>query len=323
MALELIEIIESITPDPNLLMWKFADEDKELQNGAKLTVRESQRVMLLYEGRAADVFGPGLHTLSTANIPVLSRIKGWKYGFKSPYKADVYFFNTHQFINNKWGTPVPILVNDREFGNIRIRAFGSFDLEIADVRRFFNQYAGTYGRLTIFELQQQLRDVIAPRFGEILAAEKIPLMETAGSMSALSEKVHPLLVPYFEQLGIRLTRFIITSVTLPDEVAAHFDNISSMNMVGDMKRYAEFQTAQAIGDRNSGLHAAAREGAMIGLVVKQVQGTPGQQGADAAGQQSGETTEAKLRTLKGLFEKGLIDEGEYKAKKADVLAELE
>ncbi|MDR2662925.1 MAG: SPFH domain-containing protein [Treponema sp.] len=316
----LIEIIESITPDPNLLMWKFADEDREIQNGAKLTVRESQRAMLLYEGRAADVFGPGLHTLSTANIPILSKIKGWKYGFASPYKADVYFFNTHQFINNKWGTPAPILVNDPEFGNIRIRAFGSFDLEIADVRRFFNRYAGTYGRLTIFELQQQLRDVIAPKFGEILASEKIPLMETAGSVSALSEKVHPLLVPYFEQLGICLTRFIITSVTLPDEVAAHFDNISRMNMVADMKRYAEFQTAQAVGDKNSGLHAAAQQGAMMGLVMHQVQGASGQQGA--AGQKSGETLETKLQTLKDLFEKGLIDEGEYRAKKADVLSEL-
>ncbi|MDR0673439.1 MAG: SPFH domain-containing protein [Zoogloeaceae bacterium] len=153
----------------------------------------------------------------------------------------------------------------------------------------------SYGQLTIFELQQQLRDVIAPRFGEILANEKIPLMEMAGSMSALGEKVHPFIVPYFDQLGVRLIRFIITSVTLPDEVAAHFDNISRMNMVGDMKRYTEFQTAQAIGDGGA-------------LLV-----TPG-----AAGQ--GETTEAKLQTLKTIFEKGLIDEDEYQAKKAVVLA---
>ncbi|MDR2210674.1 MAG: SPFH domain-containing protein [Spirochaetaceae bacterium] len=309
-----IEIIESITPDPNFLMWKFADEDKEIQNGAKLTVRESQRVMLLYEGKAADVFGPGLHTLTTDNVPILSKLKGWKYGFKSPYKADVYFFNTHQFINNKWGTPAPILVNDPGFGNIRIRAFGSFDLEIADVGVFFNQYAGTYGRLTIFELQQQLRDFIAPKFGEILSAEKIPLMEIAGNISVLSEKIHPLLAPYFEQLGVRLVRFIITSVTLPEEVSAHFDNISSMNMVGDMKRYTEFQTAQAIGNKNSALHAAVQQGAAMGLVVNHLQA--------AGAQNSGDTLEAKLQKLKGLFEKGLIDEGEYRAKKGELLADL-
>jgi membrane protease subunit (stomatin/prohibitin family) len=139
-------------------------------------------------------------------------------------------------------------------------------------------------------------------------------METAGSMGALSEKVRPLLVPYFEQLGIRLTRFIITSVTLPDEVAAHFDNISSMNMVGDMKRYAEFQTARAIGDKNSGLHAAVQQGAMMGLVVNQLH--------PAGAQNNGDTLESKLQKLKDLFEKGLIDEGEYKAKKAGVLAEF-
>ncbi|MDR2157335.1 MAG: SPFH domain-containing protein [Clostridiales Family XIII bacterium] len=316
MEMEFIEIIESVTPDPNLLMWKFRDEDKEIKNGAQLTVRESQRVMLLCEGRVADVFGPGVHTLSTDNIPILSKLRGWKYGFKSPYKADVYFFNTHLFINNKWGTPTPILINDPGFGNIRIRAFGSFDLEISDVARFFSRYAGTYGRLTIFELQQQLRDVIAPKFGEILATEKIPLMETAGSMSALSEKVTPLLTPYFEQLGVRLTRFVITSVTLPDEVTAHFDNISSMNMVDDMNRYTAFQTAQAIGDKNGGLRAAAQQGAMMGLVVNHLQS------ADAGGLANGETLETKLRKLKDLFEKGLIDAEEYKAKKSHLLAEF-
>ncbi|MDR2132836.1 MAG: SPFH domain-containing protein [Clostridiales Family XIII bacterium] len=313
---EFIEIIESIAPDPNLLMWKFDDADKEIQNGAQLTVRESQRVLLLCEGVATDVFEPGLHTLSTENIPILTKLKGWKYGFKSPYKADVYFFNIHRFLNNKWGTPTPIMVNDPEFGNVRIRAFGSFDVEISDVKLFFNTYAGTYDKLTIFELRQQLRDVVAPKFGEILATEKIPLMETAGNMSVLSEKVRPLLIPYFEQLGIRLTAFIITGVSLPDEVTAHFDDISNMNMVGDMKRYTEFQTAKAIGDKNSGLHAATQQGAMMGLVVKHMQGAE-------AGERTGETAEAKLQKLKDLFEKGLIDEDEYKAKKADVLATFE
>ena len=135
-----IEIIEAPTPDPNLLMWKYADEDQEIKNGAKLTVRETQHAMFLNEGQLADVFGPGLHTLSTENIPLLSRLKGWKYGFESPFKADIYFFNTHQFINNKWGTPAPILMKDPEFGQVRIRAFGSFDFKIADVATFFRQY---------------------------------------------------------------------------------------------------------------------------------------------------------------------------------------
>ena len=195
MKLPFIEIIEAATPDPNLMMWKYADEDKEIKNGAKLTVREGQQVLFLNEGQLADVFGAGLHTLSTANIPVLSRLKGWKYGFESPFKADVYFFNTYQFINNKWGTPAPVLMSDPKFGNIRVRAFGSFDIRIADAGTFFRQYAGSYPRLTIFELQHQLRDFIAPKFGQALANEHITVTEVAGKLSQLGKKMEPYLTP--------------------------------------------------------------------------------------------------------------------------------
>lgn len=247
MSTVFIEIIESITPDPNLLMWKFKDEDKEIKNGAKLTVRESQQAMLLNEGQLADVYQPGMHTLSTENIPLLSRLKGWKYGFESPFKADVYFFNTHQFINNKWGTPAPILITDPQFGNIRLRAFGSFDIKIANVGTFFKQYAGTYKQLTIFELQQQLRDFIAPKFGEVIANEHITVTDIAGNITSLSKKIEPALRPYFLQLGIELTQFSITSVTLPEEVTAHYDKITNMNMVKDMDRFTQFNKATAIG----------------------------------------------------------------------------
>ncbi|MDR3157955.1 MAG: SPFH domain-containing protein, partial [Zoogloeaceae bacterium] len=247
MEIPFVEIIESVTPDPNLLMWKFTDEACEILNGAKLTVRESQAVMFLCEGQIADIFTSGIHTLNTENIPVFTKLKGWKHGFKSPYKADIYFFNTNQFINNKWGTPAPILMQDGEFGNVRVRAFGSFDIQINDAALFFKQYAGTYKRLTIFELQAQLRDFIAPKFGEILAREKIPVMQVAGNIADLSKKIEPLIAPYFAQFGLTLTQFVITSVTLPDEVLKHIDSLANMNMVSDMKRYAEFQTAKAIG----------------------------------------------------------------------------
>ena len=157
-----IEIIEATTPDPNLLMWKYADADKEIKNGAQLTVRESQAVLFLNEGQLADVFYAGLHELSTENIPILSKLKGWKYGFQSPFKADVYFINTRNFVNNKWGTPAPVLMNDPQFGQIRVRAFGSFDFRIKDIPTFFRSYAGSYTQFTVFELQYELRDFIAP-----------------------------------------------------------------------------------------------------------------------------------------------------------------
>lgn len=318
MALPFIEIIEATTPDPNLLMWKYADEDKEIKNGAQLIVRESQQAMLLNEGQLADVFTAGRHKLSTENIPILSRLKGWKYGFESPYKADVYFFNTHQFINNKWGTPAPILMKDPEFGQVRIRAFGSFDVRIADVGTFFRQYAGTYKQLTIFELQYQLRDFIAPKFGEVLANEHIPVTEVAGNVTELSKKIEPFLKPYFLQLGIELTQFVITSVTLPEEVLAHYDKITNMNMVSDMNRFQQFNMANAIGTSGTALNEGAAQGAMMATMMGAMQHT--QQGnKETAG---ADDLTAKLQKLKTLFENGLIDEAEYKAKKADLIDKI-
>ncbi|NML21884.1 SPFH domain-containing protein [Pseudoflavitalea sp. G-6-1-2] len=318
MSLPFIEIIEAVTPDPNLLMWKFADEDKEIKNGAKLTVRESQHAMLLNEGQLADIFAPGLHTLSTENIPILSRLKGWKYGFKSPFKADVYFFNTHQFINNKWGTPAPILMNDPVFGQVRVRAFGSFDLRIADVGVFFKQYAGTYKQLTIFELQHQLRDFIAPKFGEVLANEHIAVTEVAGNVTELSKKIEPFLKPYFLQLGVELTQFTITSVTLPDEVTAYYDKVTGMNMVKDIDKYTKFNTANAIGEAGNALNDATQQAVAMSVMMNQLQAQQAQQAAPQA--QPDITT--RLQKLKSLFDAGLIDEAEYKSKKEELLKEL-
>lgn len=316
MSLPFLEIIESPTPDPNLLMWKFGDKDKEIKNGAKLTVRESQQALLLNEGQLADIFSPGLHRLSTENIPIISRLKGWKYGFESPFKADVYFFNTYHFINNKWGTPAPILMNDPQFGQVRIRAFGSFDIRIADVGTFFRTYAGTYPQLTIFELQAQLRDFVAPRFGEVLAQEQIPVTAVAGNITDLGKKMEPYLKPYFATLGLELTQFVITSVTLPEEVTAFYDKVTNMNMVTDMDKFTKFNTANAIGDKGTALNDATQTALAMGMMMNQLQqNNPG----TAAPQ---DDISAKLQKLKTLFENGLIDEDEYKTKKAELLTQL-
>jgi membrane protease subunit (stomatin/prohibitin family) len=318
MSLPFIEIIEAGTRDPNLLMWKFEDADAEIKNGAKLTVRESQHAMLLNEGQLADVFSPGMHSLKTQNIPILSKIKGWKYGFESPFKADVYFFNTHQFINNKWGTPAPILLRDPQFGQVRVRAFGSFDLKITDVAVFFRQYAGTYKQLTIFELQAQLRDFIAPKFGEVLAQQNISVTDVAGNITELSKKIEPHLKPYFLQLGIELTQFIITSVTLPEEVTAHYDKMTNMNMVTDMDKFTKFNTANAIGQQGTAANEGMQNALMAGMMMNQMQQMNQQQQAPKAE----DDIIAKLQKLKTLFDGGLIDEAEYKAKKNDLLNQL-
>lgn len=312
MTLPFIEIIEATTPDPNLLMWKYKDEDKEIKNGAKLTVRESQVAVFLNEGQLADVFQPGLHTLSTENIPILSRLKGWKYGFNSPFKADIYFINTRQFVNNKWGTPAPIMMRDPEFGQVRIRAFGTFDIQIKDFDVFFRQYAATYQTFTIFELQYELRDFIAPKFGEVLAQQNMSVKDVAGNISELSKKVEPFLKPYFQQFGIELITFVIASVTLPDEVLAHYDKITNMNMVTDIDKFTKFNTAQAIGEKGTALNEATTNAMAMGMMMNQMQQNATQP----------EDIVTKLQKLKTLFDGGLIDEEEYKTKKAEFINQL-
>lgn len=309
---EFIEIIEAITPDPNLLMWRF-ENSKEIKNGAKLTVRESQIAVFLSEGQLADVFLPGLHKLNTENIPVLSRLKGWKHSFESPFKTDIYFVNTRQFVNNKWGTPAPVMMRDPEFGQVRIRAFGTFDIQIKDFDVFFRQYAGSYKTFTIFELQYELRDFIAPKFGEVLAQENISVKDIAGNITEIGKKITPSLQPYFTQFGINLITFTITSVTLPDEVTAHYDKITNMNMVIDMDKFTKFNTAQAIAQTDTVANEGMTNGMIAGMMVNQMQqlSYPPQ-----------EDITTKLQKLKILFENGLIDEAEYKAKKAELMDKL-
>jgi membrane protease subunit (stomatin/prohibitin family) len=315
MALPFLEIIEWVEHDPNLLMWKFADTDKEIKNGAQLTVRESQAAMLLNEGALADVFQPGRHSLSTKNIPVLSSLKGWKYGFESPFKADVYFFNTNQFINLKWGTPAPILLRDPQFQQVRVRAFGNYSIRISDIPTFFRQYAGTYPVLTIMELEAQMRDYIAPLFGEVLAQAGISVLDIAGNVSELGKRIMPLLQPSFQTLGIELTNFVITSATLPEEVTTYYDKVTGMNMVTDMNKFQQFNTANAIGDKDTAAHNAMTQAMAMGMMMNAAQNnTPAPPPA--------EDIPARLQKLKTLFEGGLIDEEEYKAKKADLLSKL-
>lgn len=319
MALPFIEIIESVTPDPNLLMWKYADEDKEIKNGAVLTVRESQSVLFLNEGQLGDIFLPGKYTLETENIPLLTRLKGWKYGFKSPFKADVYFFNTIQFVNLKWGTPAPILLRDPQFGQVRVRAFGSFNVKISDIALFFREYAGAYPRLTIFELETQLRDFIAPKFGEVLAQANITVMDIAGNISSLNEKIRPLIQPYFTSLGLEVTQFTIASATLPEDVLKHYDSVTSMNMIQDMDKYTKFNMANAMGSENSKIGDATQQAVALGVMLNQVKATT-QPETQAQPQQ--DDIPAKLKKLKGLFEAELITEAEYNAKKEELLKSL-
>lgn len=318
--LPFLEIIEWVEHNPNLLMWKIHDQDKEIKNGAKLIVRESQTVLFLNEGVAADVFTAGTHTLSTQNIPILSKLKGWKYGFESPFKADVYYFSTKQFVNLKWGTPAPVLMRDPQFGQVRVRAFGSYNVRITDVTKFFKEYAGTYPQLTIFELEAQLRDFIAPKFGEVLANANISVLDIAGNMTDLSQKIRPLIEPYFADLGIEVTQFAVSSATLPEEVTEFYDKVTNMNMIGDMERFQKFNTAIAIGNDRSTASSGIQDGVAMGMMMGAMQQQMKEnQATTPPAQPAADDVTTKLQKLKTLFDNGLIDEAEYKTKKAQIL----
>lgn len=297
-----------------MLMWKFPDADQEIKNGAVLTVRESQHALLLNEGQLADVFPAGKHILKTENIPLLSRLKGWKYGFESPYKADIYFFNTHQFINLRWGTPSPVLMRDENFGQVRIRAYGNYNIRITDVGLFFKEYAGSYPNLGIAELELQLRDFIAPRFAAVLAGAKLAVMDVAGNIAELNEKIKPLIQSIFTGFGLEITQFNVTSVTLPEEVLQHYDKVTGMNMVTDMDKFSKFSIATAIGNENNGMADVTRQGLAMGMIMNI---NPSASLPQKAG--PGEDISERLKNLKELFNRQLITDAEYAAKKEELL----
>ncbi|GGH71595.1 membrane protease subunit (stomatin/prohibitin family) [Filimonas zeae] len=322
MKIPFIEVISWIEHRPDLMMWKFPDEDAEIKNGAKLTVRESEKALLLNEGKLADVFEPGLHTLTSANVPVLSRLKGWKYGFESPFKADVYFFSTKQFVALKWGTAAPVIMRDTQFGQVRIRAFGTYNIRIKDVATFFKEYAGTYPVLSVGELQIALRDYISPRFGQALAQSGIPVLDIAGNLESVNLKIRPLIAPYFEALGVEVTEFTVSSVNLPEEVLQYFDKVTGMNMVTDMDKYARFNTANAIGQPGTAINDGAQQGAAMGMLLQQVAQTQAAGSSAPTPVAPADDIAGKLTRLKQLFDSQLIDEAEYKAKKAELLQNL-
>ena len=326
MKVPFIEIIESIAPNPNYLMWKYEDAGQEIKNGAALTVRESQHVMLLDKGQLADIFGPGLHKLNTDNTPILTNLRNWHHGFNSPFKVDVYYFNTHQFLNLKWGTPAPIIMPDAKFGQVRIKAFGAYNIRIIDIARFFRQYAGSSETLTIHELEREMRDFIAPKFGEILAQYGYSIMDVAGNITDLSNRVLPQLQPFFNELGLELLKFQITSVTLPEEVSKHYDTVTGMNMVDDMNKFQQFNVANAIGQQGTGMHegtqAAAMMGAMMGQMNQMSQMAQQPQQSQAPAAPVDDDIMSKLKKLKDLYDTGLLEEDEFKAKKAELLSKL-
>ena len=261
---QLIDVIEWTDDSANTMVYKYDMNGKEIMMGAQLTVRESQAAVFVNEGRLADVFQPGRYELSTQNMPVLTKLKAWKFGFNSPFKSDVYFVNTKQFMDRKWGTANPVMMRDTDFGMIRIRAFGSFAFRVKDPEVFMKECFGTSSLFTVVGVEGQLKSMVVSGLSDAIAQSKIPALDIAANYSGLSQYCMNALNAKVEALGLTLTNFVIENVSLPEEVEKAMDKRTSMGVLGDMGKYAQFQAAEAMRDAANNPNGMAGMGVGMG-----------------------------------------------------------
>lgn len=266
---ELLEIIEWTDDSRDTLSYRFPDEDKAIKRGAQLIVRESQLVQFVYLGQFGDQFGPGKHTLTTDNIPILTRLKSWKYGLESPFKADVYYVITRLFTGNKWGTSNPVMARDADFGIVRLRAFGTYDFRIVDAPLFLKEVAGTDDHFRLDEFADTMRSRIVSIFSDALATAGVPVLDVARRYTELGEALLPLINPVVGvKYGIEMTSFIVENVSVPPEVEEAIDKRSSMAAVGNLNDFVKYQMAKGFETGGSGVGGIGAEMA-VGLAMAQ------------------------------------------------------
>ena len=273
---ELIEIIEWTDDSRDTLSYRFPDDDKEIKRGAQLIVRESQVAQFVYLGQFGDRFGPGKYTLTTDNIPVLSTLKGWKYGFETPFKADVYYVVTRLFTGNKWGTSNPVMMRDADFGVVRLRAFGTYDFRIVDPATFLKEVAGTDQHFRLDEFSDTMRSRIVSIFSNALAASGVPVLDVAKRYTELGNALLPLINPVLkEKYGLEMASFILENVSVPPEVEAAIDKRSSMAAVGNLNDYVKYQLAQGLEQGGAGVAGLGAEFAVGAAIAQQMVNQPG------------------------------------------------
>jgi membrane protease subunit (stomatin/prohibitin family) len=269
---QFISVIEWNEPQDGILAYRYPMQDLEIQNGGQLTVSESQVAAFVNEGKIADIFGPGLHTLNTRNLPILTDLKNWDKDFESPFKSEVYFFSTRLQIDQKWGTATPITIRDKEFGAVRLRCFGIYSYRIAEPRVFFNQVSGTRECYFAADLEGQLRDTILATMTAIFANSNLPFLDLAANQTLLADKIGDLVKPLFGSLGLELKQFAVENISLPEELAKVLDQRIGMSMVGDVNRYTQYAAAESLdlAAANTGGGAGVGMGLGAGAAVAQV-----------------------------------------------------
>jgi membrane protease subunit (stomatin/prohibitin family) len=298
---QFIDVIEWVEPEDGILAYQYPIQDREIQNGGKLTVRESQAAVFVNEGKVADAFMPGLYTLTTQTLPILTYLQNWDKAFKSPFKSDVYFFSTRLQTNQHWGTQNPITIRDKEFGAVRLRAFGIYSYHLMNPKEFYTKVSGTRDIYRVEDLEGQLRNTIVGRITDTFAGSNVPFLDMAANQVALSEKIATQMKPAFTELGLSLDSFVVENLSLPDELQKVLDQRISMNMVGDMGRYTQYQVAQSIpiaaaneGGGAAGIGAGLGAGVAMGQAmmdaVKKASAPSGESAPSSAGTATGAAT---------------------------------
>ena len=323
---QFIDVIEWPEPEADVLMWRFPAIDREIQNGAALVVREAQMALFVDEGQTADVFAAGTYTLNTQTLPVLTYLQNWDKLFASPFKSDVYFFNTRQQLGQRWGTAQPVTVRDGEFGIVQLRAFGMYSYRVSDPATFFLEVAGVCEEYRIAALEGQLRNLAMTQLASAFGTSGIPFLDMAANQVLLSQKVAELLTPMFARLGLALESFTVESVTLPEALQKTLDERISMGIIGDMGKYTQYQTATAIplAAQNEGGLAGLGAGVGVGAGIGQAMATSmaASLQPQASPASAGDDAQVKLVKLKALLDQGLITQEDYDSAKADVLKSL-
>ena len=335
---QFIDVLEWTEDNDEVLAWRYPMADREIQTGAVLTVRESQFAVFVNEGTVADVFGPGRYKLTTQTLPLLTNLRNWDKLFASPFKSDVYFFSARQHLDQRWGTPQPVTLRDKEFGAVRVRAFGNYSFQIADPKVFHTQVSGTRDTYTVADLDGQLRGLVLQQMASGVASSGVAFLDLAANQNAFAGVISEALTQPFAALGLKLASLTVQSVSLPDELQKILDQRIGMGMVGnDMGRFMQYQTAQSIpklaeGAGNGGIAGQAvglGAGVALGQVLAQNLGqglgvgTAAAAGAAAAA--VGIKPEEIMATLEKLHElktKGILSDAEFDGKKAELLKKL-
>lgn len=334
---QFIDILQWTESADGTLAWRFPMQEMEIQNGASLTVRDSQLALFVNEGTVADVFSAGMYKLTTQTLPVLTYLKNWDKLFESPFKSDLYFFSTRIQLDQKWGTPNPITIRDKDFGIVRLRAFGIYSYHLSDAKTFYQKISGTRESYTRDELEGQLRNTMIAGMTDLFGESGVAFIDMASNQDEFGKAMHAKMLPVFADFGLTLDSLVVQNVSLPEELQKILDQKIGMNMIGDMGRFTQYQVANSIplAAQNEGGMAGMGVGLGAGVGFGQVMGQSMAQAMQPAAAApvapvavavavaiSADEIVATLEKLHGLMEKGILSKEEFEAKKVELLKKL-